>query len=358
MTITTQRPSAVNPSPVTEAAPPAANDNHKVSEQVLARRDEMRMRREDEADRIAFAVLEARIERSRQNGQGIFALADEPFTDDELPVTIPEAKARARAWLDAACEGVPVTICAPKERKDDPKPFKFARPANDNHEPQSWPLAEALRRENMTDAIEVCEIYRGLWSVMAADPLQGRDANLDTTEGEAHVEHESSLDGYTKGQPIPDEVVGTGEIRYHGVRKLARAPGESRKAVRKGEDDGGARYRATVANFSEDTLIAQIDLRKTWQRLRTAIRPLLGAFEAACLDGATMTEIGKERGFSGKQASAAGKALVLAAIAELQVEWRYIRDEQRAAERQAEANVIAYRARLARRQAEYMGRAA
>tara|TARA_A100001391_G_scaffold12331_3_gene7267 strand:+ start:10179 stop:11231 length:1053 start_codon:yes stop_codon:yes gene_type:complete len=346
---------AENSSPVTEA-PTASNDNHKVSKEVLARRHDMRMRQEREEERVSYERV--RVETRRLGGYQFDKEISEPFADDELPVTIPAAKASARAWLDQMCVGVPVTVCAPKVRKNKPKPVKLARAANDNQAPQSWHLAETLRRENLVEAIEVCEVYRGLWSVMAADPLQGKDANLDAKEGEARVEHESSLDGHKKGETVPDEVVGTGELTYHGVRRLARAPGDTHKAARKGENDAGNRYQATTARFNEDTLIAQIDLRETWHRMRSAIRPLLWAFELACLDDATMTEIGKVRGYTDKRASAVGKALVLEAIAELQSEWRCIRDEQRAAERQTETNVIAYRARLAAREAEYLGRAA
>lgn len=190
---------------------------------------------------------------------------------------------------------------------------------------------------------------------MAADPLQGRDPNMSDDDEEVHVESRSSLDN---GPNFPGVIGGTGELSYKGVRQLSRTPGAATKAVRKGDGDSGDRYRPTAARFTENTLIAQIDMRESWHRLRIAIRPLLAAFEDLCLDGMTMTEVGEARGFKDKQASAAGRALVFEAIGALSEEWATIRREARELEQQADRNVIRYRAKRERAVAAYLGLAA
>lgn len=297
------------------------------------------------------------------------------FADSELPTSIPPGKALQSAELAALCAGMPVRQCgrvatlsslerrrlAIVRKAREPVAFTASpaftgTPANDDREPQSWPLAEALRRAGRESDIEVCEYYRGLWSIMAADPLQGRDPNM-SGEGdeEVRVESRSSLDN---GPSFPDAVSGTGELSYKGIRQTARTPGATAKAVRKGDGDSGDRYRSTAARFNENTLIAQIDMRETWHRLRSAIRPLLPAFEDACLDGMTMTEVGEARGYKDKQASAVGKVLVFTAIDTLSEEWGDIRREADQLEQQADRNVIRFRTRHERAVATYLGKAA
>jgi hypothetical protein len=335
------------------AVPLAANDNHQVSQDVLAHRQAMAERKEREAARIARLVSDAAIKRERARKR-----FSAPYSDDELPTTIPPEKEKARQLLAELCKGVSVTRCPSGRPDTDQREFKFGRAANDNQEPKSWPLAKMLRQEKMEDAIEICEIYRGIWSVMAADPLAGKDADLSFSGGEVSIEHETGLDGYKKGEPIPEKVEGTGELTFHGVRQSARSVGTTSKAITQGDADSGNRYATSAMRFNERTLVAQIDMREPWQRMQTAIRPIRWAFEMACLDSATMTEIGEARGYIDKRASAVGKALVLEAIAELQIEWREISHEQRSAEREAETKLEAYRDELASRSDQYMGRAA
>ncbi|WP_424981600.1 hypothetical protein [Maritalea sp. S77] len=346
------------------AAPVAANDNHQVSKEVLAHRQAMAERKQREASRIALNVSDAVIKRERARKR-----FSAPYSDDELPTTIPPEKEKARQLLAELCAGVPVTICPAQKPVDRQSEFRFGRAANNNQEPKSWPLAKMLRQlmsqddnpwtlDQVTAAIEICELYRGIWAVMAADPLAGKDADLSFSEGEVSIETETCLDGYEKGKPIPEKVEGTGELTFHGVRQAARSIGSAGKMTKNGDADSGERYATTAKRFNERTLIAQIDLRGPWRRLQAAIRPIRWAFEMACLDSATMTEIGEARGYTDKRASAVGKALVLEAIAELQVEWLAIHKEQRAAELNAESALEAYRADLTSRHDQYMGRAA
>lgn len=265
------------------------------------------------------------------------AIDFEPFTADELPVTIPADKIAMRQELERLTRNVSVTVCPPGKPPASFAPWKPGKPANDN-EPQSWPLAEALRRAGRQDDIELCDIYRGLWSIMASDPLQGRDPNMQEGEKEAETENRGSLDDKT------------GEISYKGVRQTDRSPGTATKVNKLGD------HEPAVSRFNERTLIAQIDSRVIWHRLRASLGPLLAAFEDAVLDSATLTEIGAARGFVDKQASAAGRALVFEAIGALSAEWSAIRAEENELERQAERNVIRWRGRWYAERAAFLGR--
>ncbi|MGV8832539.1 MAG: hypothetical protein ACOH2N_11225 [Devosia sp.] len=305
--------------------------------------------------------------------------ANDNFSDDELPTAIPPDKAAMRAEIERLTAGHTVISTGKKvvtlaglaelqARREEilrqaRMPFvstgvDLPKPANDNREPQSWPLAEALRRGRREADITVCEVYRGLWSVMTADPLQGRDPEMgDEDEEEVHIESRSTINGKEALDKF-GIVAGTGEIEYKGVRQLAKTPGASRKASHKGDGSSGDRYQVTTARFNETTLITQIDMRTAWARLRNSIRPLLTAFEDACLDGATFTEIGEARDFKGKQASAAGKALVFEAIDALSQEWLSICVDARDLETQANGNVVRFRAKRERALNIYLGKAA
>lgn len=288
--------------------------------------------------------------------------ANDNFTSDELPTAIPPDKAAHRLEIERLTAGHPVTACPPGKYPTGRTAWKpISKPANDNRELQSWPLAEALRRARRESDIEVCEVYRGLWSVMAADPLQGRDPDMRDVDEEDVPEVRTESRSTINGKEAFDKfgiVTGTGEIDYKGVRQLARAPGASRKATHKGDGAAGDRYQVTTARFNETTLLTQIDMRAAWDRLRAAIRPLLAAFEDACLDGVTLTEIGEARDFKDKQASAAGRALVFEAIGALSEEWLAIRREERELEAQADRNVIRFRAKRERAINTYLGIAA
>jgi hypothetical protein len=184
---------------------------------------------------------------------------------------------------------------------------------------------------------------------MASNPLQGKDVEMATEDDENGLRIEYRSGKLTEGKA---------DIDYHEVRKTPRTPGVPTKAMPKGEGEAGERYTATTVRFNEDTMIAQIDMREAWLRLRMAIRPVLQPFEDACLDAATMSAIGEGLGFNGKQASAAGKALVFAAIDTLRTEWQAIQSEMRFDERQAERNVVRYRARREKERASFLGKAA
>src|SRR5690606_36912638 len=95
-------------------------------------------------------------------------------------------------------------------------------------------------------------------------------------------------------------------------------------------DDIPRRAQApTVPTIGEGSIIAHIDAKRIIEPLRAAVGPLLDVFEDAALSGLTLTKIGEHHGFKGKQASAAGKALVYAAVETVRDAWN--RDNRLAA---------------------------
>lgn len=271
-------------------------------------------------------------------------------------------KLAAREELAVAMAGttVKVTVCKPKEA---PKPRKWKatrKPANDNREPTHWPFFDKLRRDGLYEDADLVEQYRGLVDIMEVNPLQGQDATRATCGVE--VEHRSAkmdtkdIDAAAKAGWPSDKVKG-GDVLYKEQRQMTKAEGVAGRAVA-AKDTTAVRVRPMGVKFNERVLIAQIDMRHVLPRLRLAMGPVLSPFESAVLDACTFGEIGEARHFKGKQAEAAGKALVMTALDALREEWTKIRHEQRQAEEQADRNAERKRAELAARRATFLSRAA
>lgn len=292
----------------------------------------------------------------------IFDVANDNVTTDyNTPTTIPADKQAAREWLAVrmAETTVKATILPPKEA---PKPREWKprkkKPANDNRELVSWPLLDKLNRDGRHDDAELVEHYRGLVALMQVEPLQGQDVTRADGLG---IESRSSIDdgdvdeaaakGWGGGK-VPG-----GNISYKEERQLVQAPGDSRQA-KPTDDKTVVEMRSMSIRFNERTLVAQIDMRGVLERLRTAMGPLVAPFEDAVLGGLNFGEIGEARHFKGKQAEAAGKALVMTALDAVREEWAAFRAEERQAEEQAERNVERRRAELAAQRAAYLRRAA
>ncbi|KAB2700290.1 hypothetical protein F9K79_05180 [Ochrobactrum sp. Kaboul] len=224
--------------------------------------------------------------------------------------------------------------------------------ANDNL--QGWELLRQLRREKRHDDVEAVEFYRGLCSLIASQPLRGFDYGYDKSmekeyrslklEGEKEVD-EAASNGWQ------DNTVPGGEIEYKEVRKRSKSDlGWTHQPKRyvAADDDTKVKARPFAVKFNENIMIAKIDMRPVLDELRTSLGVGLAPFEDAVLGGKTLTEIGEERGFKGVQASAAGKALINAAINGLRETWDKIKLRQRKEARQAIMNVDRARARLER----------
>jgi hypothetical protein len=224
--------------------------------------------------------------------------------------------------------------------------------ANDNL--QGWELLRQLRREKRHEDVEAVEFYRGLCSLIASQPLRGLDYGYDAS---AEKEYRTlKLNGVEEvdeaaSKGWQDNAVPGGEIEYKEVRKRSSDdPNWTIPAKQKviGKDPTNIKARPFAVKFNENTMIAKIDMRPVLEELRTALGVGLAPFEDAVLGGKTLTEIGEDRGFKGVQASAAGKALVNAAINGLRETWDKIKRRQRKEARQAIMNVDRARARLER----------
>ncbi|NVM42759.1 hypothetical protein HWX16_20815 [Ochrobactrum intermedium] len=224
--------------------------------------------------------------------------------------------------------------------------------ANDNL--QGWELLRQLRREKRHDDVEAVELYRGLCSLIASQPLRGFDYGYDKSmekeyrslklEGENEVDEAAS-----KGWQ--DNTVPGGEIEYKEVRKRSNSDlgwTHPPKKYAVADDNTKVKARPFAVKFNENVMIAKIDMRPVLEELRTALGVGLAPFEDAVLGGKTLTEIGEARGFKGVQASAAGKALINAAINGLRETWDKIKRRQRKEARRAIMNVDRARARLER----------
>jgi len=113
----------------------------------------------------------------------------------------------------------------------------------------------------------------------------------------------------------------SGNEKDHGVRMTVARSTDGEK-VSAASDDGQHPARSPAhAPRSEDNIIAHIDAKAFLGPIRAAMGPLLDVFEDALFDRRTLTEIGEKRGFRGKQASAAGKAILYMSIDTLRDVW-------------------------------------
>lgn len=251
---------------------------------------------------------------------------NEPF---ELPVTVPPEKQAAREWLAQQMAGEKITKI-PTRPQPESKAWKPKRleVANDNAE--SIPLCEALVRDKRHDDAALVRRYRLLVEVAG---LPGMDDNVDIGSDGVEVARRTSF---------PDGGAGE-ELKDHGQRMTARPMLSYGTKVKVTSSDIPASSKAPVNPSGEDALIAHIDAKAVLGPLRAAMGPLLGSFEEAALDCLTLTEIGEARGFKGKQASAAAKALIYAAIEALSQAWS--RDKRMARGAAAYAEKVAGQAR-------------
>lgn len=238
-----------------------------------------------------------------------------------IPIDIPADKNKAREWLAKKMEGATVTRLPTKPQPEPRgwKPRERSSPANDN-EP-AIPICEALVRDKRPDDAAMIRRYRYLVDV----------AGLPVEDIQAEVGHQG-ID-IARRTSFDDD----GRMRDHGARisaKVATSYGNRNTVT---ADDIPRRAQApTVPTIGEDSIIAHMDAKAVIGPLRAAVGPLLDVFDDAAIGGMTMTRIGELRGFKGKQASAAGKALVYAAVDAVRDAWN--REERLASVRSQQAN--------------------
>lgn len=252
---------------------------------------------------------------------------------------IPTEKIRAREWLADMMKGQPITKLDPVEPKE-PAPWKPRErmAANDN---EAIPICEALVRDRRIDDAALIRRYRHLFDV-AGSPDTGGNAEVGTVG--MNVAERTSI-------------TADGHLKSHGVRISMNAKVSSGTKTGVADEDTPRASNAPLRfNGGEDGLIAYMDAKPILGRLRAAMGPLVEMFEDAAISGRTLTEMGKARGFNGKQASAAAKSIVYMAIDALREEWAREQKIAETAAIHARSRVSVARDDMAMEQVHYFGK--
>ncbi|WPZ13622.1 hypothetical protein T8J41_15930 [Nitratireductor rhodophyticola] len=295
----------------------------------------------------------------------------------EVPVTIPNDKAAARAWLNtigvgaavsmtAACAnaGLPIDTGWRGELTERPLPAQYVKkrpaPANDN-EPLILPIIEALRRDGREDDVPLITRYRMLVEVVGASPLDA-EAGIGEVEGmniEARTLKLSGKEFRKSFAKMTKSKLPGGEIAYKETRRTVkqRVSIGQRTIAANDNGSGGLQVPLRLAR-SEDERIAQIDGQPILAALRSGMGELCATFEDAALAGLTLTEIGEAMGFKWKARSREARVAVYTAIDRLREAWACFDREARREAKECERRVEAHRAQLAARRAAYLGLAA
>ena len=166
-------------------------------------------------------------------------------------------------------------------------------PANDNTE---WPLATALLREGNNDLIKYAMAYRMIYDRAKTEAVLG-GRGVSVGDG-------ISLDQKTHIRPC-------GLIEHKGVRGVAVREGESRRSVPVDEEMPERNFSKVPKPWNGDKPVNDmIDAKRELARLQDKLGPTVEPFEMACIDGATMAQVGNALGVANRAGSmGAGKAL-------------------------------------------------
>lgn len=236
------------------------------------------------------------------------------------------AAGRARAALKAEEE----LKAMKKELRRIKKRQRIGNPDCPRSRDEDFPLLAVLRRDKLQDYIRVVLEYRRLFALCEAEPLKGQAYGANEP-GMAVAYVSRRMTGLKEvneaaAAGFPGSSVPGGEIIYE--RKVRKSKGAyDIPAVRKKnvdvdayfEGDGGTSKVGTTESLhirvTEDVLLDRIDRAPILAKIRAALGPLLEPFEDAVLGGQTLQSVGNTAGFFGRDATSAGKALVLQGVA-------------------------------------------
>ena len=229
------------------------------------------------------------------------------------------------------------------------------RAANDNHEP--LPLITALSRDGRNDEIGLILRYRLLadlvgGSVYGDTVLAGTGDGVEVETRTGFLDQERLL---REAQDREWKSIDEGDIVLHETRQTTRQRLSTGLRAKPANDNTAGAAAPLLLGRGEDAIIARLDATPILRELRAALGPLQAVFEDAALEGATFTAIGEARGYCGKQASAAGRALVYAGVDALSTAWLRIDRRRKEAARSAHAAVRLRRAELAAKRAVNFG---
>ena len=171
-------------------------------------------------------------------------------------------------------------------------------PHNDN---SPWPLAKALLAEGNGDLLKYAMAYRRIYDRAKSEAVLGGSG--------ARIDDGFSLDRYTYVRP-------NGEIVYNRPRQSTAAgvdlPGRQYVAPTLPEEADSQRNWTKVPKpwNGDKPVNDRIDAQRELARLNAAMGPTVEPFEMACIDGATLAEVGNALGVANRAGSmGAGKAL-------------------------------------------------
>lgn len=253
--------------------------------------------------------------------------------DEKAPATIKTAEEFLAARKRIAEKKEQEKKAMAKERRRVNKRQGIGDPACEQSRDEDFPLLAVLRRDKMDDAIYVVMEYRRLASICAAEPLKGMSYSNREATG-LSVEYVSKkMDGVAEVNAAKKggwkvEAVPGGEIEYDG--RVRRSKGSYSVAPKRKKavyvdayfDGEGGTSKVGITEslhvrVTEDVMHERIDKLPLLMRIRSALGPLVDPFEDAVIGGQTLMKIGNDRGFVGKVAATAGKAVVMEAINEV-----------------------------------------
>jgi hypothetical protein len=292
-------------------------------------------------------------------------LLDNPqatYADDDSPIGAPKARqwtvaSKAAGKERRAAEAVVMrsAIAAIAERQAIGKSWDGA--ANDNID---IPLLKLLKRDTDGHHIKTVIRYRALVALCSVEPLQGQEIRLADGFASDRVTlpllGPEEVDKAAKdGFPV-DRIRG-GNISYKEVRKRRGTFSlPATRAVDQSEESSMPRTVSTAVRFTVNTLHDAIDSKPVLAELRAALGPLCDLFEAAVLDGQTMTEIGASMGAVEKAAGGTGRAVIMRALDVLKDTWDDIEKRERRKAAHAERAVTAARAAIIERRRAFLAR--
>jgi hypothetical protein len=168
------------------------------------------------------------------------------------------------------------------------------KPANDNI---NWPLAKALLTEGNGELLKYAMAYRRIYDHAKSEAELGMG---DSTGPEMVVVHRSRIDESSGTLIYGGELVHkAGTIEIPATRTSPTNPDSKKSATPVTKPWNGD---APVNNM--------IDAKRELARLNARMGPTVEPFEMACIDGATLAEVGNALGVANRAGSmGAGKAL-------------------------------------------------
>ena len=168
--------------------------------------------------------------------------------------------------------------------------------ANDNE--QSWPLATALLKEGNGDLLKYAMAYRRIYDRAKSEAMLGASG--------ARLDAGMSIDRLTYLRP-------NGEVVYNRPRKSTAAEADipAKRAVPVEEEAPDRNWTKVPKPWNGDKPVNdRIDAQRELSALQVRLGPTVEPFEMACIDGATMAQVGNALGVANRAGSmGAGKAL-------------------------------------------------